>query len=67
MFKFEKKTGQGEPDFWSLRVTKWFGLKIQSWDTKDNRGICFFVWYPKSKTRLGYASAWLPLNIIKTN
>lgn len=44
----------------SIRVTKWFGLKIEP--TRDGigrRGLYLFAWYPQSRTRLGYASAWI--------
>lgn len=46
----------------SIRVTKWFGLKIEpTRDGERRAGLYLLAWYPQSRTRLGYASAWLTL------
>lgn len=46
----------------SIRLTKWFGFKIEpTRDGEGSRGLYLLAWYPQSRTRLGYASAWLPL------
>jgi hypothetical protein len=48
-----------------IRLTKWFGLKIEpTRDANNTSGLYFFAWYPKSKTRLSYASAWLPIPFV---
>ena len=44
-------------------MPKYFGMKIErTRDGLNREGISFFFWYPKSRTRLAYASAWLPLS-----
>lgn len=62
MLQFKKVT-HTFPHYWALHVTRWFGVKIEPTQDADRRkGIYFLFWYPKSRTRLAYASAWLPLS-----
>jgi hypothetical protein len=56
-----KKVTHTLPHYWTARIGKWFGVKIEPTRDGANRaGLYLLFWYPRSATRLGYASAWLP-------
>lgn len=45
----------------ALKIRKWFGAKFELCaDSSGRRGLYILAWYPKSRARRGYASAFLP-------
>ena len=61
MLKIQKVT-HTFPHYWKVDVTRRMGMTIEKTrDGAHGKGLSFFFWYPKSRTRLAYASAWLPL------
>ena len=61
MLKIQKVT-HTFPNYWKIDVTSRIGMTIEKTCAgAGGKGIRFFFWYPKSRTRHAYASAWLPL------